>query len=97
MNPALVVIAFLLLFGLWAVGMGLAWHRIDRLETDRRRVLAENRRLTDLVAEVCDERDDAETRAREWMAEADARAADAQNHEHVCLGTLTHNDSGVKR
>lgn len=66
---------------------GACWrHTAGQTAERAERLRAENKRLSDLVRVLCEERDEAQSRAREWMAEAEGRAADHQNHLARCLG-----------
>jgi hypothetical protein len=87
---AVLVFGFLALLALWAIGMGISWHRIDSLE--RR-----NRDLERQLDKATGRADDNERHARDWAALADERAMDLLEHQHRCLGELIHTDSGAVR
>lgn len=64
-----------------AVGWGHAWWHLDRIERRDERLRAENRRLGDLVAHVCWERDQAMRQAATAQDEMMALAL----HRHLAL------------
>lgn len=87
---AVLVLGFLVLLALWAIGMGMSWHRIDVLERRNRQL---ERQLTSERTRA----DEAEEHARGWASLADERAMDLVEHRHRCLGEMVPNDSGVVR
>lgn len=78
-----------------SVAAAAVW-RMWRTDIDARRA-AETRAsdLADRLAAAVSERDEAMDRAREWMAEAEARTADHERHLARCLGELTPQNDGA--
>lgn len=74
-------------------GIPYLWRRdLTALRTAETR----NQRLTRQLDAQTDRAETAEASVRDWMAHADGLAADLENHQHVCLGTLTHQNDGVR-
>lgn len=94
---AVLVLGFLVLLALWAIGMGMSWHRIDVLERRNEDLERHLAKANSDFADAVEKANEAFDHARDWAAVADERAMDLVEHRHRCLGEMVPNDSGVVR